>query len=106
VAGLADGAEVRVGGLQEGTVRRIILPNRADGKLTVQMDSGTNTRDVVKKDSMASIRTEGLVGDKYVDLSFGSNEAEKVRGRRHHSQRAAAGGFRRTQENQPDSKLS
>ena len=39
VAGLADGADVRVGGLHQGTVKHIQLPNRPDGKVIVTMDS-------------------------------------------------------------------
>src|SRR5205823_14801280 len=79
VAGLAEGAEVRVGGLRKGTVKQIVLPNRSDGKMSVVMDLQSSTRDVVKKDSVASIAAEGLVGDKYVEISFGSNGAEKVK---------------------------
>jgi phospholipid/cholesterol/gamma-HCH transport system substrate-binding protein len=79
VAGLADGAEVRVGGLRKGTVKRIVLPSRSDGKVSVVMDLHKSTRDVVKKDSVASIAAEGLVGDKYVEISFGTNGAEKVK---------------------------
>src|SRR5712692_617315 len=79
VAGLNNGAEVRVGGIHEGTVRRINLPSKSDEKVTVVMDMENNTRDVVKKDSVAAIKSEGLVGDKYVEVSFGSKEAERVR---------------------------
>jgi phospholipid/cholesterol/gamma-HCH transport system substrate-binding protein len=78
VAGLDPGADVRVGGLHEGTVRRIELPRRPDEKVTVVMDLATATRDIVKKDSIASIRSEGLVGDKYVEVSFGSQEAKRL----------------------------
>jgi len=78
VAGLGEGAEVRVGGLRKGSVKRINLPNRPDGKVTVVMDLQSATRDVIKRDSVASIAAEGLVGDKYVDISFGSNQAQKV----------------------------
>src|ERR1041385_4790099 len=79
VSGLADGAEVRVGGLRKGAVKHIILPTRSDGKVTVVMDLHHSTRDVIKKDSVASISAEGLVGDKYVEISFGSNAAEPVK---------------------------
>ena len=78
VAGLAEGAEVRVGGLAKGTVKQIVLPSRSDGKVTVVMDMHASTRDVVKKDSVASISAEGLVGDKYVEISFGTTGAQKV----------------------------
>jgi len=78
VAGLNDGAEVRVGGIHEGTVRHIYLPNRPDQKVRVQMDLKGPTRKVIKKDSTALIRTEGLVGDRYVEITFGSNDAPDV----------------------------
>ena len=35
VAGLEDGAQVRVAGIQKGTVRRIDLPQRPDQKVRV-----------------------------------------------------------------------
>src|SRR2546423_13721259 len=53
VAGLGEGATVRVGGIHQGTVRRIILPNRADQKVRVEMDLKGAARNVIKKDSTA-----------------------------------------------------
>jgi phospholipid/cholesterol/gamma-HCH transport system substrate-binding protein len=79
VAGLDNGAEVRVGGIHEGRVRRIVLPTRPDGKVTVVMDLGQATRNVIKKDSLAAIRTEGLVGDQFVEIAFGSPQAAGVK---------------------------
>jgi phospholipid/cholesterol/gamma-HCH transport system substrate-binding protein len=79
VSGLIDGADVRVGGIHKGTVRAIQLPKRPDEKLTVVMDLENATRDVIKKDSVASIKSEGLLGDKYVEISFGSPDVEKAR---------------------------
>ena len=79
VAGLNDGADVRVGGLHQGTVKRIRLPGRPDGKLQVQMDLESASRNLVKKDSIASIKSEGLVGDKYVEISFGSENAPALK---------------------------
>jgi phospholipid/cholesterol/gamma-HCH transport system substrate-binding protein len=79
VAGLADGADVRVGGLHEGTVKHIQLPNTPDGKVTVSMDLQKASRDVLKKDSVASIKSEGLIGDKYVEISFGTDSAAQLK---------------------------
>ena len=79
VGGLSGGAEVRVGGIHEGTVRTIKLPSRPDEKVSVVMDLAASTRDIIKKDSVAWIKTEGLLGDKYVEISFGSKQAEKVK---------------------------
>ena len=78
VAGLNNGAEVRIGGIHQGTVKEIDLPSQPDGKVTVVMNLRTPTRNIVKKDSRASIKTEGLLGDKYVEISFGSPKAEVV----------------------------
>ena len=80
VAGLVSGADVRVGGTRQGTVNRLELPKRPDGKVVVFLDLARATHDVVKKDSVAAIRSEGLLGDKYVEVSFGSNDAEKLKG--------------------------
>jgi phospholipid/cholesterol/gamma-HCH transport system substrate-binding protein len=79
VSGLGDGAAVRVGGIYKGTVRNINLPSRPGGKVTVVMDLQRATRDILKKDSVAAIRAEGLIGDKYVEISFGSNDAERLK---------------------------
>ena len=78
VAGLNGGAEVRVGGIHEGTVRQIQLPTKPNDKVRVQMDLERPTRNVIKKDSVATIRSEGLVGDKFVEISFGSEQSPKV----------------------------
>ena len=78
VKGLVNGAEVRVGGVPKGSVRRILLPKQPDQEVTVLMDLETPTRDVIKKDSLATIETEGLLGNKFVSISFGSKEAGNV----------------------------
>jgi len=79
VAGLTEGADVRVGGIHKGTVARIDLPHRPDQDVTVVMDLAKPTRDVIKADSVVSIRSEGLVGDKYAEISFGSPQSEPFR---------------------------
>jgi phospholipid/cholesterol/gamma-HCH transport system substrate-binding protein len=78
VAGLNGGADVRIGGIHEGTVRYINLPRRPDEKILVAMDLKKEARAVIKKDSVAYIKSEGLVGDKYVEISFGSPEAQRL----------------------------
>lgn len=79
VAGLADAAAVQVGGLQQGTVRHIILPHRPDQKVRVVMDLKDATHGIVRKDSVASIKSQGLLGDKYIEISFGSVDAPQVK---------------------------
>jgi len=78
VAGLNNGAEVRIGGIHQGTVKEVDLPSQPDGKVTVVMNLKSETRNIIKKDSRASIKTEGLLGDKYVEISFGSPKADPI----------------------------
>ena len=79
VVGLGDGAGVRVGGVQRGTVHSIELPHRPTDKITVVMDLDSSTHDIVKRDSVASIETEGMLGNEYMAISFGSAGAANVR---------------------------
>jgi phospholipid/cholesterol/gamma-HCH transport system substrate-binding protein len=80
VAGLNQGADVRVGGIRKGTVRSIQLPKSPDGKVVVTMDLAKETQAIVKQDSVTSIQSEGLLGDKYVEISFGSLDGAPLKG--------------------------
>src|SRR5580658_6311999 len=79
VAGLAGGADVRVAGIREGTVRRVVLPGQPNEKVRVEMALDNSTRNVIKNDSTAVIRAEGLMGDEYVEIFFGSKDGTKVK---------------------------
>ena len=79
VAGLAEGADVQVGGVHSGTVTGIVLPNKPEGKVTVIMELAKSTHEIIKQDSVASIDTEGLLGNQYVAISFGSSGQRDVK---------------------------
>ncbi|MGA2962806.1 MAG: MlaD family protein [Candidatus Korobacteraceae bacterium] len=79
VVGLDAGGDVRVGGVHSGTVRNIMLPHKPGEKVTVIMDLGRSTHEIVKQDSVASIETEGLLGNQYMAISFGSARSADVR---------------------------
>ena len=79
VAGLSAGADVQVGGVHSGTVRSIDLPHEPGGKITVVMDLGKSTHEIIKQDSVASIETEGLLGNQFMAISFGSAGTPDVR---------------------------
>jgi phospholipid/cholesterol/gamma-HCH transport system substrate-binding protein len=72
VAGLFAGADVEVGGVHSGTVQSIDLPHRPGEKVTVVMNLDQRAREIVKADSVASIETQGLLGNQYLAVSFGS----------------------------------
>ena len=72
VAGLAVGADVQVGGVHSGNVHSIKLPHKPGDKVIVVMDLDRSTKEIIKSDSVASIETEGVLGDQFVAISFGS----------------------------------
>jgi phospholipid/cholesterol/gamma-HCH transport system substrate-binding protein len=78
VVGLDAGADVRVGGVHSGTVRSIELPHKPGEKVTVIMDLGRSTHEIIKQDSVASIETEGLLGNQYMAISFGTAGTAEV----------------------------
>ena len=79
VEGLDDGADVRLGGVHRGTVHSIVSPHKPGEKVTVVMDLAKSTHEVIKQDSVATIETEGLLGNQYMAISFGSAGRPDVR---------------------------
>jgi phospholipid/cholesterol/gamma-HCH transport system substrate-binding protein len=78
VAGLGNGAEVRLGGVRVGTVDFIQLPGHAGEKVLVVMKLESSTRKLIRKNSVVAIETEGLLGSKYATIVGGSQEAPTV----------------------------
>jgi phospholipid/cholesterol/gamma-HCH transport system substrate-binding protein len=79
VAGLAVGADVQVGGVHSGTVHSITLPHKPGDKVIVAMDLDRSTMEIIKRDSVASIETTGVLGNQYVAISFGSQGQAEVK---------------------------
>jgi phospholipid/cholesterol/gamma-HCH transport system substrate-binding protein len=78
VVGLDSGADVRVGGVHSGSVRSVDLPTKPTDRITVRMDLDRSTHNIIKQDSIATIETEGLLGNEYVAISFGSAKGADV----------------------------
>ena len=73
--GLRTGADVELAGVPVGRVTAIKLdpdPMRSQAIVEMKLDRNLHLSD----DSMASIKTSGLIGDKYVSLSRGGSESE------------------------------
>src|SRR6202167_2074130 len=79
VEGLDAGGDVRVGGVHIGTVHDIELPHKPGEKVTVVMNLDKSTLEIIKQDSVATIETEGLLGNQYLAISFGSSGKTDVR---------------------------
>jgi len=78
VVGLDAGGDVRVGGVHSGTVHSIVLPHKPGERVTVVMDLDKTTHEIVKQDSVATIETEGLLGNQFLAISFGSARSGEV----------------------------
>ncbi len=72
VGGLVEGATVRLAGVQIGRVSRVRLPGEPGGKVRVEMRIASQYVDRIRKDSIARIDTQGLLGDKIVEITVGS----------------------------------
>ncbi len=78
VAGLREGAPVRLSGVEIGTVEKILLPEHPGGLVLVRFRLDRDAKHLIRKDAEALIVTEGLVGSKVVSIVGGSTEAEAV----------------------------
>jgi phospholipid/cholesterol/gamma-HCH transport system substrate-binding protein len=75
VGGLIDGATVRLAGVQIGRVTAVVLPEQPEGKVRVTLTIARRYAERIRRDSEAHIATQGLLGDKIVEISLGSTAA-------------------------------
>jgi phospholipid/cholesterol/gamma-HCH transport system substrate-binding protein len=69
ISGLKEGSEVEIAGVTVGKVSKIHLDSdQALVELLINPDVK------IQDDSIASIRTQGIIGDKYVKISPGGSE--------------------------------
>ena len=72
VGGLIEGATVRLAGVQIGRVTSVVLPPQPGGKVRVTMTVARRFQDRIRRNSEARISTQGLLGDKIVEITIGS----------------------------------
>lgn len=70
VSGVKKGAAVQVAGVVMGSVEEISLGDDQVAVLTMRLDKGLR----VPVDSIASVKTQGIIGDKYINISLGGDE--------------------------------
>jgi phospholipid/cholesterol/gamma-HCH transport system substrate-binding protein len=70
VSGLKTGAAVEVAGVEVGRVDSIRLTSFFQARVGMKLHKGLKVHD----DAIASIRTKGIIGDKFVKLSPGNSE--------------------------------
>jgi len=75
VGGLVEGATVRLAGVQIGRVTGVHLPGEPGGKVRVDLTIARRYSDRIRKNSIARIETQGLLGDKIVEITVGNTTA-------------------------------
>jgi phospholipid/cholesterol/gamma-HCH transport system substrate-binding protein len=78
VGGLVGGATVRLAGVQIGRVSGVDLPSQPGGKVRVDMTIARRFGDRIRQDSVARIETQGLLGDRIIEITVGTAAAPPV----------------------------
>ena len=69
VAGLKEGATIEIAGVEIGKVKQISLQNGV-----AQVNLAIDPKIKIESDSLVSIRTKGLIGEKFVKITLGAEE--------------------------------
>ncbi len=78
ISGLQNGAKVRVAGMDAGEVTTIHVPANPSAKFRVRLRIREDLHPLIRVDSVASIQTDGLVGNKFVQVEAGTDQAQLV----------------------------
>jgi phospholipid/cholesterol/gamma-HCH transport system substrate-binding protein len=72
ISALESGAKVRVGGMDAGEVVEVRVPTGPGSKFRLKFRIVEKLFPVVRTDSVASIGTDGLLGNKYLQIDIGT----------------------------------
>lgn len=70
ISGVKKGAAIQIAGVVVGQVKRTWLGEDELAHVALQIDKNVK----VPVDSMASVKSQGIVGDKYIQLTLGSDD--------------------------------
>jgi phospholipid/cholesterol/gamma-HCH transport system substrate-binding protein len=76
--GVAKGTKVRVAGMDAGQVVDISVPNQPTAKFRLKLSIEQRLHALVRTDSVATIATEGVVGDTFLLIRPGSAQAAEA----------------------------
>lgn len=80
VSTLQSGAKVRVRGMNAGQVKAIRVPANPSDKFRLRLEVDRKFRSIVRQDSVATIQTEGMVGNQFVNIAQGSERSPECSG--------------------------
>jgi len=78
IAGLQNGAKVRVGGMDAGEVQSIHIPASPSAKFRVKLRVREDLHQLLRLDSVATIQNDGLVGNKFIQVEAGTDQSPVV----------------------------
>lgn len=67
--GIRSGSPILIAGVEVGRVKQIVLQDY-EAKVTLMIQPGV----VLQKDAIASIKTKGMIGEKYIEITPGGDE--------------------------------
>ena len=73
ITGMQNGGKVRVAGMDAGTVTSIDVPSSPEGRFRIHFRIVEKLHPIVRQDSVASIQTDGLLGNKFLQIDAGSS---------------------------------
>jgi phospholipid/cholesterol/gamma-HCH transport system substrate-binding protein len=79
LSGIATGAKVRVSGFDAGEIESIGIPGSPSGKFRLKLQIEKRLIGMVREDSLVSIETDGVVGDKFVSVAKGAEGSEEAK---------------------------
>jgi len=71
ISGLKQGARVEIAGVEIGTVAKISIDKE---RLVAKVVFSINKEVELSEDSIASVKTSGIIGQKYIDISPGGSD--------------------------------
>src|ERR1700722_5388819 len=75
LSGIAKGAKVQVAGMDAGEVVDVRIPASPASKFRVKLRINETLHGLVRTDSMVTIDTEGVVGNKFLSIGAGTAQA-------------------------------
>jgi phospholipid/cholesterol/gamma-HCH transport system substrate-binding protein len=76
ISGVKSGAEVQIAGVTVGTVTGLELNEYDQARAELQL----NREIKLPKDSIASVKSQGIIGDKLIQITLGGDEEEYKEG--------------------------
>lgn len=76
VNGLQKGNNIWFSGVKVGTIKKVVLTGK--GEVEVDMNIESHSREFIRKDAKAKISTDGLIGNKIIEIYGGSLTAPAI----------------------------